>query len=79
MCNEDCSCQGSCSCHAADQQPATSERTCGMKHIDELSGDKLYPTEAWGCTICKYVTREGCPNYCPNCGAKVTEEIDDAE
>lgn len=78
MCNENCSCQGPCSCRE-EQETAASARTCGMKYIDMLSGGELYPTEAWMCTVCKNVTREGCPNYCPNCGAKVIEEIEDAE
>ena len=31
------------------------------------------------CSVCKNVTREGCPNYCPDCGAKVEEVLDYAE
>lgn len=68
-----------CDCHAAEHEAATNEHTCDMQYIDMLSGEELYPTEAYGCTVCKHVTHEGCPNYCPNCGARVIEVLDDAE
>ena len=48
--------------------------TCNMEYCDEWSGDELYPTEAYVCSACSYVTVDGTPNYCPNCGRKVVDE-----
>ena len=50
------------------------ERTCRMEYNEEWSGDELYPTECYNCSECHYMTSDGMPNYCPNCGAKVVEE-----
>ena len=50
------------------------ERTCAMEYCDEWSGDELYPTEAYTCSICGYIELDGKTNYCSNCGAKVIEE-----
>ena len=47
--------------------------TCHMEYCDELSGDELYPTQAYVCSACMYVTVDGKPNYCPQCGAKVVD------
>jgi len=47
--------------------------TCNMEYCDEWSGDELYPTEAYVCSACSYVTVDGTPNYCPNCGRKVVD------
>lgn len=46
------------------------ERTCSMTYNEDWSGDELYPTEAFMCSECRHITREGKPKYCPNCGAK---------
>lgn len=48
--------------------------TCHMEYCDEWSGDELYPTEAYVCSACSYVTVDGKPNYCPDCGRKVVDE-----
>ena len=47
--------------------------TCHMEYCDEWSGDELYPTEAYVCSACSYVTVDGKPNYCPNCGRKAVD------
>lgn len=49
------------------------ERTCRMEYNEKASGDEIYPTEAYTCSLCRCVTLDGKPNYCPNCGAKVVE------
>lgn len=46
-------------------------RTCRMEYNEDWSGDELYPTEAYQCSVCGRITQEGLPNYCPRCGAKV--------
>ena len=48
--------------------------TCNMEYCDEWSGDELYPTEAYVCSACGYITVDGKPNHCPNCGRKVVDE-----
>ena len=48
--------------------------TCHMEYCDEWSGDELYPTEAYVCSACSYVTVDGKPNYCPNCGREAVDE-----
>ena len=48
--------------------------TCNMEYCDEWSGDELYPTEAYVCSACRYVTVDGKPNHCPNCGRKAVDE-----
>ena len=50
------------------------ERTCRMEYNEEWSGDELYPTECYNCSECHHMTSDGMPSYCPNCGAKVTDE-----
>lgn len=50
------------------------ERTCRMEYNEEWSGDELYPTECYNCSECHYMTSDGMPSYCPNCGARVEEE-----
>lgn len=50
------------------------ERTCRMEFCEEWSGDELYPTVAYTCSSCGWVTQEGKPSYCPHCGAKVVDE-----
>ena len=50
------------------------ERTCLMEYNEEWSGDELYPTECYNCSECHYMTNDGMPSYCPNCGARVIEE-----
>ena len=47
------------------------ERTCRMEYIEKASGDEIYPTEAYTCSLCRCVTLDGKPSYCPNCCAKV--------
>lgn len=51
------------------------ERTCSMEYNEEWSGDELYPTECYNCSECGHMTSDGMPSYCPNCGAKVTDEL----
>jgi len=48
--------------------------TCHMEYCDEWSGNELYPTEAYVCSECGYITVDGKPNHCPNCGRKVMDE-----
>ena len=48
--------------------------TCHMEYCDEWSGDELYPTEAYVCSACGYITVDGKPNHCPNCGRKAVDE-----
>ncbi|MDM8289057.1 Lar family restriction alleviation protein [Slackia piriformis] len=59
---------------AADLWNRRAERTCRMEYNEEWSGDELYPTECYNCSECHYMTNDGMPSYCPNCGAKVTGE-----
>lgn len=47
------------------------ERTCCMDYNAAWSGDEIYPTEAYTCSLCGCTTLDGKPVYCPNCGAKV--------
>ena len=49
------------------------ERTCTMEFNEGWSGDELYPTSSYTCSECGWITLEGKPNYCPNCGTKVVE------
>lgn len=59
---------------AADLWNHRAERTCRMEYNEEWSGDELYPTECYNCSECHHMTSDGMPSYCPNCGAKVTDE-----
>ena len=47
--------------------------TCHMEYRDELSGQELYPTEAYECSACGGITADGKPDYCPYCGREVVE------
>lgn len=58
---------------AIDAWNTRAERTCRMEYNEDWSGDELYPTEAYQCSMCGGITQEGRPHYCPNCGAKVVE------
>lgn len=58
---------------AIDAWNTRAERTCRMEYNEDWSGDELYPTEAYQCSVCGHITQEGLPNYCPGCGAKVVE------
>ena len=49
-------------------------RTCHMTYNEEWSGDEYYPTQAYTCYKCGWITEMGVPRYCPSCGAKVVEE-----
>ena len=60
---------------AAEGWNRRAERTCRMEYNKEWSGDELYPTECYNCSECRYMTCDGMPSYCPNCGAKVV--VDD--
>ena len=51
--------------------------TCHMEYNDGWSGDELYPTEAYNCSECGFLTQEGKPNYCPHCGRRVIGEEDE--
>lgn len=59
---------------AADLWNRRAERTCRMEYNEEWSGDELYPTECYNCSECHYMTSDGMPSYCPNCGAKVVDD-----
>lgn len=59
---------------AADAWNRRAERTCRMEYNEEWSGDELYPTECYNCSECHHMTSDGMLSYCPNCGAKVTDE-----
>lgn len=58
----------------ADELNSRAERTCRMEYNEDWSGDELYPTEAYQCSVCGRITQEGLPGYCPRCGAKVVDE-----
>ena len=45
--------------------------TCSMEYRPEWSGDELYPTSVYECSVCGHVVQEGKPDYCPGCGAEV--------
>ena len=47
--------------------------TCHMEYRPEWSGDELYPTRAYECSVCGQVAQDGKPDYCPGCGAEVVE------
>ena len=47
------------------------ERTCEMEYNAAWSGDEIYPTEAYTCSLCGCTTLDGKPVYCPECGARV--------
>lgn len=65
---------------AADAWNRRAERTCCMEYNEEWSGDELYPTECYNCSECGHMTYDGVPTFCPNCGARVVEEVrDDAD
>ena len=51
-----------------------SERTCRMEYNEQWSHDEYYPTECYNCSECGHMTYDGVPTFCPNCGAKVTDE-----
>ncbi len=59
---------------AADLWNRRAERACRMEYNEEWSGDELYPTECYNCSECHYMTSDGMPSYCPNCGAKVVDD-----
>lgn len=50
------------------------ERTCRMDYNEQWSHDEYYPTECYNCSECGHMTYDGVPTFCPNCGAKVTDE-----
>ena len=39
----------------------------------EWSGDELYPTDCYACSVCGFKEMNGKPRYCPGCGARVIE------
>ena len=56
------------------------ERTCRMEYNEQWSHDEYYPTECYNCSECGHMTYDGVPTFCPNCGARVVEEVrDDAD
>ena len=56
------------------------ERTCHMEYNEQWSHDEYYPTECYNCSECGHMTYDGVPTFCPNCGARVVEEVrDDAD
>ena len=54
-------------------EAAPNGRTCHMTYNKELSGDEYYPTQAYTCSKCGWITEMGVPRYCPSCGARVVE------
>lgn len=60
--------------HLADLIEPAHEQTCTMEFNEGYSDDEFYPTSAYTCSECGWMTLEGKPNYCPNCGAKVVGE-----
>ena len=59
---------------AADLWNRRVERTCRMEYNEQWSHDEYYPTECYNCSECGHMTYDGVPTFCPNCGAKVTDE-----
>lgn len=59
---------------AADAWNRRAERTCRMEYNERGSHDEYYPTECYNCSECGHMTYDGVPTFCPNCGAKVTDE-----
>nr|DAM85090.1 MAG TPA: DNA-directed RNA polymerase [Caudoviricetes sp.] len=51
-------------------------RECRMEYNEDNSNDELYPTEAYKCSQCGFITLDGLPKFCPECGAKVKGEVD---
>ena len=47
--------------------------TCSMEYRPEWSGDEIYPTRAYECSVCGHIVQDGKPDYCPGCGAEVVE------
>lgn len=48
--------------------------TCSMEYRPEWSGDEIYPTRAYECSVCGHIVMDGKPDYCPWCGAEVVHE-----
>lgn len=48
--------------------------TCSMEYRPKWSGDELYPTSVYECSVCGHVVQEGKPDYCPGCGAVVADD-----
>lgn len=66
-------------CYANEQKAieawnTRAKRTCHMTYNEEWSGDEYYPTQAYTCSRCGWITEMGVPRYCPSCGAKVVDE-----
>ena len=59
---------------AADAWNRRAERTCRMEYNEQWPHDEYYPTECYNCSECGHMTYDGVPTFCPNCGAKVTDE-----
>lgn len=49
------------------------ERTCEMVYDAEWSGDELYPTDCYACSVCGFKEMNGKPRFCPGCGARAIE------
>jgi len=49
-------------------------RTCTMTHNEAMSGDEIYPTDAYTCSSCGWTNLVDKPCCCENCGAKVVSE-----
>lgn len=62
---------------AADLWNRRAERTCRMEYNEQWSHDEYYPTECYNCSECGHMTYDGVPTFCPNCGARVVEEVSD--
>ena len=48
--------------------------TCSMEYRPGWSGDEIYPTRAYECSVCGHIVMDGKPDYCPRCGAEVVYE-----
>lgn len=48
--------------------------TCSMEYRPEWSGDELYPTSVYECSVCGQTVPDGKPDYCPGCGAEVVPD-----
>ena len=48
--------------------------TCTMHYEETMSGDELYPTDAWQCDECGEVDYDGKPRFCRGCGSRVTND-----
>ena len=60
--------------HCDTRDDAISAWNRRMEYNEQWSHDEYYPTECYNCSECGHMTYDGVPTFCPNCGAKVTDE-----